>query len=328
MVSKTDSRTGKRLGWAYDIAGNLSSKIDYQGKETLYTYDDTNRLVAMSNKDYLQASYHYDAAGRLLSRILSNGASTLYTYDKDNYLKKIMQRSSNGSIIDDRIFSHDDIGNITQALITGGNTINYAYDPAYRLLSADSSNNANDEAYTYDAVGNRASVTINGNTKYYIYNNTGNRLNEVRQNNQLINSYEYDNNGSRVIKRNGSGTIVESYTYNQKRLVTQMTSSGATATFAYDPNAYRIQKIAGAVTNNYLLEAENLEAIYDENDQLKASYLRGVVVDEIINGFKRDSSGKMQNRSFHHDQINSVVALSDHTGAATQTKGYDSFGSE
>ncbi|MCF6325587.1 MAG: hypothetical protein L3J89_14940 [Gammaproteobacteria bacterium] len=55
-------------------------------------------------------------------------------------------------------------------------------------------------------------------------------------------------------------------------------TNGAATTLAYEPNAYRIQKVASAVINNYLLEADNLEALYDENDQLKASYLRGVVI--------------------------------------------------
>ncbi|MCF6325586.1 MAG: hypothetical protein L3J89_14935 [Gammaproteobacteria bacterium] len=80
--------------------------------------------------------------------------------------------------------------------------------------------------------------------------------------------------------------------------------------------------MTSAVLNNYLLEADNLEALYDENDQLKASYLRGVVIGEIINGFERDTSGKLKNHSYHHDQVNSVVVLTDHTGATVQTRAY------
>jgi len=335
MISKTDSRTGKRLEWRYDIAGNLASKIDYQGKETTFTYDNSNRLIAMANKDYLQASYHYDPAGRLLSRILSNGAATLYTYDKDSLLKKVTQRSANGDVIDERSFEHDDIGNIVVLIvgrvrnITTGYNIDYTYDPAYRLLTADSREDGHSYIYTYDAVGNRTSVIFDGGREYYIYDNTGNRLDEVRENRitgPVAKRYEYDANGSRVITRNGSGTILESYVYNQKRLVTQMTNGGETSIFAYDPNAYRIQKVTAADTRNYLLEAEHLEAVYDENDQLTTSYLRGVIVDEIINGFERDASGKLQNHSYHHDQVNSIIALTDHTGAMAQSKTYSPFG--
>lgn len=328
MTSKTDSRNGQSISWAYDIAGNVISKTDYQGSVTTFTYDDSNRLVAMANPTYLQASYQYDGAGRLLSRILSNGASTQYNYDKDGFLTKMTQRSADGSIIDDRTYSHDDIGNIT-SVATATETINYSYDPVYRLLSADSTINTNDQSWSYDNVGNRLTSTLAGNTFYYNYNNTGNRLDDIRifsNVGPIQNSYDYDDNGSRTAKRDGGGAIIESYTYDQRRLINQATISGSSESYSYDPNAFRIGKTTPTDTNNYLLEGEHLEATYDENNQLKASYLRGVVVDEIINGVEKDSNGKLINRSYHHDQVNSVIATTDHTGATTQSNAYGPFG--
>jgi RHS repeat-associated protein len=50
------------------------------------------------------------------------------------------------------------------------------------------------------------------------------------------------------------------------------------------------------------------------------------VIDEVINGFERSAAGVMENRTFHHDQVNSVVALSDHNGAKTQSIVYGPFG--
>lgn len=324
MTSKTDSRNNKSLNWAYDAAGNVTAKTDYQGSVTTFTYDDTNRLVAMANPAYLQASYQYDGAGRLLSRILSNGASTLYSYDRDGFLTKMTQRSADGSIIDERTYGHDDISNIT-SVVTAAETISYSYDPVYRLLSADSTINANDQSWTYDDVGNRLTMVYQANTLYYNYNNNGNRLDDIRiisAAGPILNSYDYDYNGSRIFKRDGGGAVIESYTYDQRRLISQLDTDN----FVYDPNAYRIGKISAAGTNNYLLEGEHLEATYDENNQLKASYLRGVVIDEIINGFEKDANGKLINRSFHHDQVNSVLATTDHTGTATQITQYSPFG--
>ncbi|MCF6325585.1 MAG: hypothetical protein L3J89_14930 [Gammaproteobacteria bacterium] len=279
----------------------------------------------MANKDYVQASYHYDAAGRLLSRILSNGAATLYHYDKDGFLIKTTQRSSAGDVIDERRYTQDSVGNITQIAITGGDTTHYGYDPAYRLTQVNASDVTNNQTFSYDGVGNRLSKTHNGVTSNYTYS-IGNRLDELRHGTTRVFSYDYDDNGSRINKRNSVGTIVESYEYNQKRLITQMNSAGSVTNFAYDPNLYRIQKSSSTGTNNYLLEAEHFESVYDENNQLKSSYLRGVVVDEIINGFERDANGNMLNRTFHHDQVNSVIALSDHNGATAQKRAYTPFG--
>jgi len=328
MTQKLDSRTAKSLNWVYDATGNVIKKTDYQGNITNYTFDDTNRLVAMANQGLLQASYHYDGAGRLLSRILSNGTATLYQYDKDGLLIKLSQRSADGTVVDERTYQHDDIGNITQVVITGGETINYSYDPGYRLTSATSSIAVNNQTFTYDAAGNRSSMTNNTNSYHYIYGN-GNRLNEVRTGSitgPVLYSYVYDDNGSRIAKRNGSVSIIESYVYDQRRLISSVTNGSSTTNFTYDPNAYRVQKKTGISENNYLLEAEHLEATYDENNQLKASYLRGVVVDEIIGGLEKDTNGKMQYRNYHHDQVNSVTTQTDHNGQTVQTNSYTPFG--
>ncbi|MBL1259298.1 MAG: RHS repeat protein, partial [Thiotrichaceae bacterium] len=258
MTRKTDSRNGLRLDWGYNEIGRVVSKFDYQNVATKFTYDNTGRLIAMANKDYVQASYHYDAAGRLLSRILSNGAATLYNYDKDGFLTKITQRSSSGDIIDERSYTQDSVGNITQVAITGGDTTDYLYDPAYRLTQVNASDVTNNQTFSYDAVGNRLSKTHNGVINNYTYS-AGNRLDELRHGTALVFSYDYDDNGSRINKRNSAGAVVESYQYNQKCLITQMNSAGSVTDFAYDPNLYRIQKSSSAGTNHYLLEAEHLE---------------------------------------------------------------------
>jgi YD repeat-containing protein len=240
MTSKTDSRSGKSISWAYDAAGNLIAKTDYQGSVTTYTYDNSNRLVAMQNPAYLSASYQYDGAGRLLSRILSNGVSTLYHYDKDGLLTQMTQKSADGTIIDDRSYGHDDIGNIT-SVATASETINYSYDAAYRLLTADSTINTHDQSWTYDTVGNRLTMTQNGSTTYYNYDYNTNRLVDMRifsAVGPILHSYDYDDNGSRIAKRDGGGSVIETYSYDQRRLISQID----TDTFGYDPNAYRTRK--------------------------------------------------------------------------------------
>jgi RHS repeat-associated protein len=141
-----------------------------------------------------------------------------------------------------------------------------------------------------------------------------------------VNSYDYDANGSRIVKRNSSGSPVEAYSYDQRKLINQIATAGGTSSFHYDPNAYRIDKNTATGSNHYYLEGEHLEAVYDQNNDLKASYLRGVVVDEIINGFEKDANNKLINRSYHHDQVNSVIATTDHTGAVTQSNSYSPFG--
>ena len=330
LLSKTDSRTGQSLSWTYDLVGNVLSKTDYLGNVTQFKYDSTGRLVASSNPAYLSAAYQYDAAGRLRSRILSSGAKTVYQYDQDNRLTRLSNYASDGALVDEKTYDHDALGNITIVGVTDGETIIYTYDASSRLLSADYSDDSYDVGYTYDKVGNRLTKTINGVTQHYQYSEKGNRLQKVCADlacTAPIYQYTYDDNGSRIGKYDGLGNLIESYSYNQRRLVTAISSpSDGLTSFAYDANAYRIQKMyPDGAESRYLLEAEHLEAIYDENSELKASYLRGVVIDEVVSGHEY-KGGKKISLTYHHDQINSVVALTGHNGSIEQEIRYGPFG--
>jgi len=58
----------------------------------------------------------------------------------------------------------------------------------------------------------------------------------------------------------------------------------------------------------------------------QAKLFRGVVIDEIVNGFEYNTSGVWTNYTFHHDNLQSVSGLSGHEGSVLQTIGYDPFG--
>jgi RHS repeat-associated protein len=210
-------------------------------------------------------------------------------------------------------------------LVTG--TINYNYDPEYRLLTANYGTvTANNEAYSYDKVGNRLTSTLgalvaNATSRYYNYN-TGNRLTDIRIGSAIgtvYESYGYDDNGSMTgISGNRSMTL----TWDANNRPTIINGS----TFNYDPSGYRIKK-SGTTNNNYYLEGENLEAIYDNTGTVQAKYLRGSVIDEIINGYQLDANGKLVNYTYHHDALQSVLGQSGHEGSILAKQTYSSFGS-
>jgi RHS repeat-associated protein len=325
LQSKTDNRSNKTLSWTYDPVGNLDTKTDYQGNVTDYQYDSANRLVAETNPNYLQVSYHYDGAGRLIDRILSNGAQTRYQYDSAGRLTQLKNTTVTGQIVNNTSYTRDRIGNIlTQTEASGSGqtagTTSYSYDPEYRLLTADYPGTANDESFSYDKVGNRKTYTKAGATKYYNVD-AGNRLKDIRTGSAtgtVFESYSYDDNGSlTTIGGNRSLTL----TWDANNRVKQINTSQ----YQYDPSGYRIQKAAGA-TNRYYLEGEHLEAIYSDTGSLKAQYLRGSVIDEIVNGYQKDASDKLVNYTYHHDALQSVLGQSGHQGSILSTQTYGAFG--
>ena len=331
LASKTDTRLNRTLSWTYDPVGNVDSKTDYQDEVTEYQYDSTYRLVAMNNAGYLHVSYHYDGAGRLIDRILSNGAKTRYRYDDDDRLTQLTNTSADGIVVENLTYTRDRVGNITRVAnrISGRITV-YSYDALYRLQNVDSNINTEDRGYTYDKVGNRRSRTRNGQTVVYCYHvgdcniaPKGNRLINIRTGSPtgaLYRRFEYDDSGRLLTKRDGAGALLYTVTYNGKGRAETINGIG----FAYDPNDYRIQK----QDNLYLLEGEHLEATYSTAGVLQNKYLRGVVVDEIVNGYTYHSgdANDWSNYTFHHDHLNSVTALTGHAGSTEETTSYDAFG--
>ena len=93
-------------------------------------------------------------------------------------------------------YTHDPLDNITQKSTEHGD-YNYDYDTLQRLTSADNPETRTDEAFTYDAVGNRLTDADNAAT------GPTTKTNELETHSNT--SYEYYNNGN-TIKKTLNGT--------------------------------------------------------------------------------------------------------------------------
>ena len=341
LISKADVRgsTTKSLFWTYDASDHIRTKTTYDNDQTVYAYDGTHRLVALQNPNYLQVSYQYDAAGRPLNRILSNGAHTDYTYDADGFLASLVNQTtaSGNNTVNSTSYTRDRLGNILTQTDAAG-TVSYTYDPLYRLLSTSYPTATGNELFTYDAVGNRQIYVRNGVTLFYVYD-MDNRLLEIRSSTAtgaLLTANVYDANGSQTKRCSGgavtrtgtdcTGTTVTNYSWDARgRLLNVNGDIVATNSFRYDPMTYRISKNDSHGSRSDYLEGEHLEASY--NGALPtARYLRGVVVDEVVNAYLYDTAGNWTNVNFHHDALTNTVGLSGHDGTVLQSTRYGAFG--
>jgi len=108
--------------------------------------------------------------------------------------------------------------------------------------------------------------------------------------------------------------------------MTQLQQGAQVFDYRYDPSDYRIGINAGIATRDFYLEGEHLEAVYGPGGLLTDKYLRGVVIDEVINGYHYDWPNKEKNLTFHHDHLNSVTAVTGHDGTTVETASYGPFG--
>ncbi|MGA9334840.1 MAG: RHS repeat-associated core domain-containing protein, partial [Rudaea sp.] len=138
-------------------------------------------------------------------------------------------------------------------------------------------------------------------------------------------TYTWDTDGQLKSKTDTSGTT--NYTFNVRGQLTGVAlPDGSTIAYAYGPDGNIAQrtKTIGATTQttNYLVDPNlayaQVVAEYGTDGHATAIYVYG---DELL--MRITPSGTTD---YHHDGLGSVIALTDDTGTAIQTYGYDAWG--
>jgi YD repeat-containing protein len=261
-----------------------------------------------------QTSYSYDALGRLTSLSNPFGEVTTFQYDANSRL--IRKNLANGTYT---TYSYNSRGFLTGI---------YNYKSNGTLLTY--------ATYTYDAVGNRLSMsTPEGNYTYsydaiyrltgevnpiggtysYTYDAVGNRL-SMTHNGQTINyvydagnkllqagntTFTYDGNGNMVSKTENGQTTTYVYNYEDKMVQVNL-PNGSSIVYSYDHSGKRIAKTAGGTTIDYYFDGDDLitEA---QGANILAYYTQG---QGLISQRRNNAS-----YFYHYDGLGSTKALTD-----------------
>ena len=186
-------------------------------------------------------------------------------------------------------------------------TIDYTYDPLYRLTAADYST-GDAYRYAYDAVGNRLQqqTSVNGqqSTVGYQYD-IANRLTNVGGV-----DYTWDANGN--LLNDGAST----YTYDPANRMSSVTQGSNSYTYNYNGLGDRLQQTVNGQRTDYTLDLNaGLTQVLDDGTN---SYSYGV--DPISQ--QHGSTAEY----FLGDALGSVRQLTDTNSAITLTKSYDPYG--
>jgi hypothetical protein len=195
---------------------------------------------------------------------------------------------------------------------SGSVTINYVYDPLYRLTEANYST-GDYYHYTYDTVGNRLTQeTLIGSvplTTSYVYD-AANRLTSVDSV-----PYTWDNNGN--LLNDG----VNNYTYDAANQLTAMSGPFGSSTFAYNGMGDRLSQNGV----NYTLDLNSglTQVLSDGTNQ----YLYGVGRISQVNTTTLITDIVPLRDYFLTDALGSVRQLTDSQGEVTRVNAYEPYGS-
>jgi YD repeat-containing protein len=199
-------------GYTYYANGVKKSFTGPDGEIISYTYDENNRLTGINIPGQGQITNIYDQAhwNSPAKTMLPGGSSTDYTYDPLMQVKTITAKDPGQNAILTRNYNYSPAGNIT-AKNTEHDNYAYQYDNLYRLTEAINPS-ADDEAYTYDLLGNRLTSAITTGDWNYNANNELQGYDTI--------SFNYDDNGNMTQKAVGTDEV--NYIYDIEDRLTEV----------------------------------------------------------------------------------------------------------
>jgi len=311
----------------YNLAGNIDSMTDGAGRSFAYAYHSTSGLLERVT-DPLGNSlrYTYDDKG---NRIEDS------SYDDQNVRQRHMRFDFHSPQTpgrlwktinpdnSEKIFSYDQMGNVSTVVDELNKATNYNYDLLNRLATVTQPGSVV-TGYGYDTHNNLASVTdAENHATSYIYDDLGRQV-SVTSPDTGATAYTYDAAGNLVAKSDANGIAV-SYTYDALNRLTAIhyPDSAQDIIYSYDAGTNGMGRLTGMtdpsgtytysydVFGNLVSEEKTIEGItyttgytYDPTGVLtKITYPDGR---EVIHTL--DNSGRVNDITTTSDSITKTVA--------------------
>ena len=257
IISETDA-LGNITQYGYDNNGNLTSIIDPLGSQTTYIYAADNSLLEQTDALGNTTSFAYDDNGRRVSRTYPDGTLETLQYDSAGNVSMtadpngdatVQVFDANGRLLSktfadasQETYSYTATGTLATAVNSQG-IVTYSYDVSDRLVYLENPDGSA-ISYTYDAAGNRATVTTRlsavavPRTSSYDYD-AMNRLAMVIDADANTTTYSYDAIGNLASKSHPNGVTTDFSYDTLNRLVLMIHSRGALELerFQYQVNA-------------------------------------------------------------------------------------------
>ena len=239
LTRQIDER-GVTTTMGYDFAGNLAWNNDGNGNHYSYEYDGLSRRKKMIFPDGKTEEETYDAAGNPATH--KNRAGNIQTFFYDNRNRQLGFDWNDGFTPQVRR-TYDAASRVTQIWNWDATIDNTYFDDnalaSQREITGDFGDNTpRTVSYTYDADGNRATMTYYyaGITYNYHYTNR-NQLKDINyQSYPPMITYQYDKTGNRTVRSMYNGTTTDYApvdALNRSSWVRHTFAGGQTARFDY-----------------------------------------------------------------------------------------------
>jgi RHS repeat-associated protein len=274
-----------------------------RGYVTQTGYTPTGQLARFTWPDGYLAQYSYDANQNATGITLPEGSLSTPTqrwnqptriqlpggsaidlnYDVLMRPIQTQAKTGGGATLLTRTLGYDPESNILQKDTEFGSH-GYQYDSLYRLTNATNPTLSN-EAYSYDAVGNRLTDKLTDgvfSTNTWTYDQD-NKLTQGYSRNAAPITYTWDENGSLTRKTSndlGDGTNNQQFGYDAANRLTEVRDANGNpiARYAYDPYGRRIRKTLLQQSGQVLATPKVIDYLYSDQGLIAEADESGAIV--------------------------------------------------
>lgn len=305
--------------YGYDLLSRATSAA-ISGHTLTFAWDTLGRQTSAAGP-LGTVNYQYDLAGNRTRVTWPDAFYVDYDYDLAGAMTKARE---NGSVSGAGVlaaFAYDDLGRRTSLTRGNGVVTNYTFDSASRLtsLAQDLAGTASDQSWSFTWNSAFQVLTRTGSNSAWapVTPATGTRTYTSNGLNQLTVS------GSLTLSYDGRGNLtsdgVNSYAYDAANRLTGMSG----VTLSYDPLG-RLYQTAGTATTRFAYDGADLIGEYNTAGTLLRRYVHGPGADEPLVWY--EGAGTTDRRWLLTDQLGSVAAVTDGSGAATTINSYEEYG--
>lgn len=226
QTSVTDP-LGNTQSTQYDALGRPTVREDAGHHKALLDYDNVGRIKTVTAADGGVTNYTYDEAGDLHTRVDDNKHTTTYTYDPAHRLTSVTD-PLDGTVQ----YRYDQDGNRREATNARGVTATTAFDARGLPTGTTYGDSTPATSSTYDAVGNRKTVTDAAGTRTFNYDENNRVIGITLPNKTTGFSYGYDDAGHITSRTYPDGRST-SFTYTSDGNRDSSTTGGVKTTYDY-----------------------------------------------------------------------------------------------
>jgi RHS repeat-associated protein len=315
------------LTYGYDANGNETSVSDNSGVTVASSYGSRNELLTRTwqgggiDPARVDFGYYGNGAVKTIDRFSDLAGSalvahSLYQYDPAGRLTDLEHTSAVDAVFADYQYTYSPT-NLLDHASDHGVSVDYGYDATGQLTGATYSDSRS-EFYHYDSNGNRTSSYLS--THYEVMHN------QTLSDDHFL--YTYDGDGNLSTKTDRVSGNVTTYRYDlRNRLVSvvEKTSAGVIINeveYKYDVLDRRISQTLNGETLLTVYEGQNVWADFDVSGAVKARYLLGNKIDQLLARFRPGEGTSW----YLTDHLGTVRDLVNGTGTVLNQLTYDSFG--